>query len=100
MDILVWVNVTADKFNTIPRKYGVYLIVAKCTDNRNWVVYSGQSSDLQERINQHWDESEPNKGLKNAISKYGYCISVFYAVANGNSVDGYERYLKDMKEKI
>lgn len=95
MNDLSWVEVTYHNFSSIPEKPGVYLIVTKCTDNKKRVIYSGQSTNLYDRIPDHWCDSEANKQLKDAIQNHTSAINVFYAVTSMSILDETEKYLFD-----
>lgn len=92
---LIWFKKVESKFDDIPKRPGVYVISCKCKDGNDHAIYVGQSIDLQGRIKEHWSESESNKDLKSAISKYPGSMGAYYAEAGKGDLDGIERYLFD-----
>ena len=66
-----WQNVDLRFLFLVPETSGVYVFTVG-----NQVVYVGQATNLQERIKQHFSDSETNSDLKAVIQHYR--ISVLY----------------------
>lgn len=54
----------------VPEKAGVYKIAVELKNGKKRVIYLGQASNLEERLLDHLQSSEPNECLKNNVSKY------------------------------
>ena len=73
-----WQNVDLRFLFLVPETSGVYVFTVG-----NQVVYVGQATNLQERIKQHFSDSETNSDLKAVIQHYR--ISVLYAEITGKT---------------
>ena len=94
--ILNWVKANVPSFSNVPHSRGVYVIACRCTDGSSIVVYTGQSSDLNRRLNEHWSSSESNNDLKKAISNYPWAFQAYFAlIEDARCLDGCERRLFD-----
>lgn len=93
---LKWRTKNCDEIEQISNESGVYLISVKCNDGKYYVIYTGQSNDLNRRISEHCSDNEKNTDLKKAINSYSKYIKFIYAYKNGeDDLNGLERYLYD-----
>lgn len=93
MNNLVWKKARQNEIDYIPNKPGVYLITMLCSNMMEYVIYSGQSNNLQRRLKEHYSIYEENEKLCNVIKKYQNRINMYYATVNEYFLDNIERYL-------
>ena len=91
-----WYYATESQFNNIPENAGVYLITITCgggDKKEDFVIYSGQSTNIAKRCKEHWSDSESNDDLKNIIKKYNNLLKVYYCFVETSELDGCEKFL-------
>ena len=90
---LKWYKIEDENFEFVDNKPGVYIISTKqMFENMDAVDYVGQSIKLQDRIVEHFSNSEENIDLRNHIKK-GYIINVYFSYIEKKYLDGVELYL-------
>ena len=95
MQYVQWRKCSANGIDSIPETNGLYVLAIICKDGQSYAVYVGQTNNLRRRIKEHWSPNETNKGLRDAIQKYGGSFQIWYATTNAWLNDGAERYLFD-----
>jgi excinuclease UvrABC nuclease subunit len=75
-----------------PTSGGVYEIYAKLKNGGRTLIYVGQASNLEERLLQHLQDSEPNDCLRNNVSKFA-CEFRYLRVSSAAERDSLETKL-------
>ena len=82
----------------VPEAAGVYLLWVQLKSEKWRCYYVGQAEDLQARLLEHYNSSEPNdcvrNNVQNHISGYEYAI-----VSRQADRDGIEKFLYDNYDK-
>jgi excinuclease UvrABC nuclease subunit len=75
-----------------PKSAGVYMLWVQLGDGTRRNFYVGQATNLEQRLLAHLSVDEPNKGIKEHVSKYNcdYCTA---EVATQSERDGIETFL-------
>ena len=88
-----WNEIKIQNIDVIKNKPGIYIFSTKQKiDNKYAVNYIGQSVNLQDRIINHFSDSEENKDLKRHIGK-GYLMKISYTYIDEEYLDGVELFL-------
>jgi len=78
----------------VPTSAGVYLLWVKLKSGKWRCYYVGQAKNLEERLLAHISTSEPNKCIKNKVSKY-ICGYEYARVGKYGDREGIEKFLYD-----